>query len=199
MQLSVLSAVEGGAMAFQAEQERLERAELEAPDCQASASVYAQLMLIYCLQNDLFQAKLLWKRLSEETKREHAELAQIWTVVKALIQGDGPAAFRALNPTPALPTYTQDLAQKLIANLRASNMEAVARSYASISLSQFAVMVGLTEEAALALALSQSGWRHDPTEGALYPQEPPRSALSQTPSQAQLRQLTNFMSFLEKQ
>lgn len=78
-------------------------------------------------------------------------------------------------------------------------MEAVARSYASISLSQFAVMVGLSEEAALALALTQPGWRHDSGEGALYPKEPPRSALSQTPSQAQLRQLTNFMSFLEKQ
>uniref|UniRef100_A0A0C9S0W8 Putative cop9 signalosome subunit csn8 n=1 Tax=Amblyomma americanum TaxID=6943 RepID=A0A0C9S0W8_AMBAM len=74
----------------------LEQQELEAADGIASPQTYGQLLAIYLLQNDLPNAKFLWKRIPQEIKQSHPELGNIWKVGQALWYKDFPAIYTGL-------------------------------------------------------------------------------------------------------
>ncbi|PSN29508.1 COP9 signalosome complex subunit 8 [Blattella germanica] len=77
--------------------EDLEKQELDAPGGIPSSQVYAQLLAIYLYQNDLCNAKYLWKRIPQNVKNSHAELVNIWKVGQKMWQRDFPGVYAALN------------------------------------------------------------------------------------------------------
>jgi COP9 signalosome complex subunit 8 len=56
-------------------------------------------MLLYLIEDDLCQAKFLWKRIPDDAKAASPELARIWEVGKALFRRDPPAVHAALLTT----------------------------------------------------------------------------------------------------
>ncbi|XP_039310936.1 uncharacterized protein LOC105194652 isoform X2 [Solenopsis invicta] len=62
-----------------------------------SAQAYMRLLAIYLHQNDLCNAKYLWKRIPADMKTAHEELGRVWTVGQCMWQRNWPAVHTALN------------------------------------------------------------------------------------------------------
>ncbi|EDV26955.1 expressed hypothetical protein [Trichoplax adhaerens] len=57
-----------------------EELELQAENGIIDADIYAKLLAIYLLQNDLISAKFLWKRIPEDTLKECKEIRAVWEI-----------------------------------------------------------------------------------------------------------------------
>jgi COP9 signalosome complex subunit 8 len=77
--------------------EDLEKQELEAQNGVATPQVYEQLLAIYLYENDLCNAKYLWKRIPPSIKACTPELNNIWTVAQHMWKKDFPGIYKALN------------------------------------------------------------------------------------------------------
>ncbi|XP_046676262.1 COP9 signalosome complex subunit 8 [Homalodisca vitripennis] len=167
----------------------IEKKELEA-DGSVTPLMYAQLLAIYLYQNDLCNAKFLWKRIPSQAKAENPELAHVWSVGKAMWQRDFPAVYTALNAT----MWTDNVAEIMKAvhqEVVRRATQLVCRAYTSVSINTAAALIGTTPEA----IAQQKGWR---VEGNLVsPPHPSPPVPTLTSSEEQLTKLTDFVSFLE--
>ncbi|XP_015114576.1 COP9 signalosome complex subunit 8 [Diachasma alloeum] len=173
----------------------LEKAELEAPTGTVSAQVYSQLLAVYLHQNDLCNAKFLWKRIPDNVKSGCQELSQIWNVGQKMWQRDWPAVHTALNLEWS--DDVRHIMHALKESVRERAMSLVSEAYSSLSLSVLAGMTGQSPEEAKQSVLDR-GWSLDDTTVKPCKIEKEQS----TPSPAtltddQLSKLTQFVSFLE--
>ncbi|XP_058478201.1 COP9 signalosome complex subunit 8 isoform X2 [Solea solea] len=76
--------------------EQCEAQELEAPGGIATPQVYAQLLALYLLHNDMNNARYLWKRIPQAIKSANPELAAIWAVGQRIWQRDFPGIYTAI-------------------------------------------------------------------------------------------------------
>ncbi|KAK3568958.1 hypothetical protein QTP86_021371 [Hemibagrus guttatus] len=76
--------------------EQCETQELEAPGGIATPQVYAQLLALYLLHNDMNNARYLWKRIPQAIKTATPELSAIWTVGQCIWQRDFPGIYSAI-------------------------------------------------------------------------------------------------------
>lgn len=174
----------------------LEKAELEAPGGVASAQTYAQLLAVYLYQNDLCNAKYLWKRIPLNLKCANAELEQIWVVGLRMWQRDWPAVHVALNAE-----WSEDVSDIMAAlkdNVRERAMTLISKAYSSLGLTVLASMTGLSLDEARQVA-TERGWGIDGTmvQPCKIEKEDPTPASEVCLTEDQLRKLTQFVSFLE--
>ncbi|KAG7188851.1 hypothetical protein KM043_008457 [Ampulex compressa] len=174
----------------------LEKAELEAPSGVAAAQTYAQLLAVYLYQNDLCNAKYLWKRIPLNVKSASTELGQIWVVGQRMWQRDWPAVHVALNAE-----WSEDVSDIMAAlkdSVRERAMTLISKAYSSLALTVLAAMTGLTLDEARKAALER-GWSIDGT--MVQPRKVDKEQV--TPdnevclTEDQLHKLTQFVSFLE--
>ncbi|XP_018322475.1 COP9 signalosome complex subunit 8 [Agrilus planipennis] len=173
----------------------LEVQELEAPNGVASPHVYERLLAIYLCQNDLCNAKFLWKRIPASVKTAAPELASIWAVGQQMWKRDFPAIYNALNSV----TWSENVADIMrevqeITRLRAVDL--ITRAYSSISLDAVAHMTGLTSDVANK-ACSEKGWQIEADTNIVHPVRSSTVIIGQNSSEDQLYRLTDFVSFLE--
>ena len=71
-------------------------------------------------------------------------------------------------------------------------------AYTSISIGDFAQLVGLTEAEAVHLAEGQEGWSVDSESKMILPQRLVGKQVEPPPSAEKLRQLTDYIAYLEK-
>ncbi|GLD51471.1 COP9 signalosome complex subunit 8 isoform X2 [Lates japonicus] len=76
--------------------EQCEAQELEAPGGIATPQVYAQLLALYLLHNDMNNARYLWKRIPQAIKSANPELTAIWAVGQRIWQRDFPGIYTAI-------------------------------------------------------------------------------------------------------
>ncbi|XP_076167343.1 COP9 signalosome subunit 8 [Ptiloglossa arizonensis] len=174
----------------------LEKAELEAPGGVAPAQTYAQLLAVYLYQNDLCNAKYLWKRIPTDLKTGSAELRQIWVVGQRMWQRDWPAVHVALNAE-----WSEDVSDIMAAlkdNVRERAMVLISKAYSSLGLTVFASMTGLTLEEARQMA-TERGWTIDGTmvQPRKIEKDECNLASEVCLTEDQLHKLTQFVSFLE--
>ncbi|KAK0088787.1 hypothetical protein PV325_010727 [Microctonus aethiopoides] len=175
--------------------EELEKTELEAMNGGASAQTYSQLLAVYLYQNDLCNAKYLWKRIPANIKTNNTELQQIWMVGQRMWQRDWPAVHTALNNE-----WSDDVINIMHAlkeNVRERAMTLISEAYSSVNLTVLAAMTGLSLEQAKQSA-QERGWSLDETTVRPCKMDKEQN----TPTQAsltedQLYKLTQFVSFLE--
>lgn len=176
--------------------QELEKAELEAPGGVASPQIYAQLLAVYLYQNDLCNAKYLWKRIPADLKSGNRELGQIWMVGQRMWQRDWPAVHVALNAE-----WSEDVSDIMAAlkdNVRERAIILISRAYSSLGLTVFASMTGLTLEEARRVAIER-GWVVDGTmvQPCKIQKEESNLAHEVCLTEDQLYKLTQFVSFLE--
>ncbi|XP_033182812.1 COP9 signalosome subunit 8 [Bombus vancouverensis nearcticus] len=176
--------------------QELEKAELEAPGGVASPQTYAQLLAVYLYQNDLCNAKYLWKRIPADLKSGNRELGQIWVVGQRMWQRDWPAVHVALNAE-----WSEDVSDIMAAlkdNVRERAIILISRAYSSLGLTVFASMTGLTLEEARRVAIER-GWVVDGTmvQPCKIQKEESNLAHEVCLTEDQLYKLTQFVSFLE--
>ncbi|CAH2104561.1 unnamed protein product [Euphydryas editha] len=173
----------------------LEKQELEAPNGVASISTYAQLLAIYLYQNDLCNAKFLWKRIPQNITSSNPEIMAIWAVGQKLWKKDLAATYHAL----AAYTWTEPVANIIRAleeKVRERAFNLIGRSYSSISLDTIVLMTGLSREAILQICRERK-WDIQGDGVTISPTPPSQPAPLHTSSEDQLFKLTEFVSFLE--
>ncbi|CAH1115732.1 unnamed protein product [Psylliodes chrysocephalus] len=175
--------------------EDLERQELEAPNGVPSPQVYQQLLAIYLYQNDLCNAKYLWKRIPPTVKASTPELVNIWAVGQSMWTRDFPAIYKALNAVTWSDTVAEIMKQ-VQEVVRARAVDLISQAYSSISLEAVSAMTGLSPEVCIP-ACAERGWNFDADTKMIRPIRQVIEHLGQTSSEDQLSKLTDFVSFLE--
>ncbi|XP_037297646.1 COP9 signalosome complex subunit 8 [Manduca sexta] len=173
----------------------LEKQELEAPNGIASPSTYAQLLAIYLYQNDLCNAKFLWKRIPQNITSSNPEITAIWSVGQKLWKKDLPGTYQTLaayNWTEPVANIIRALEEKV----RERTLNLIGRSYSSISLDTLVSMTGLSRDAALHSCRDRK-WTISNDGITINPLPPAQPAPLHTSSEDQLFKLTEFVSFLE--
>lgn len=172
----------------------LEQQELEAADGIASPQVYGQLLAIYLLQNDLPNAKFLWKRIPQAIKQSHLELGNIWKVGQGLWFKDFPAIYTGL--AQEWPDYIKPVMQELGERTRRRALTLVAKAYSSISLDDVSSFLGVSR-AQVPEVVNPLGWVVDTASGMVAPKYTVVRHEEFAPSEEQLAKLTDFVAFLE--
>ncbi|CAK1603068.1 unnamed protein product [Parnassius mnemosyne] len=173
----------------------LEKQELEAPNGVALPSTYAQLLAIYLYQNDLCNAKFLWKRIPQNITSSNPEIAAIWAIGQKLWKKDLAGTYQTI----AAYTWTEPIANIIKAleeKVRERAFNLIGRSYSFISLDTVISMTGLNKEAALHVCKERK-WELDEDGTTIKPVPPVQPAPLHTSSEDQLFKLTEFVSFLE--
>lgn len=161
----------------------------------ASGEVYTQLLAVYLFQNDICNAKFLWKRTPEEIKVSTPELAKLWNVGCHMWKRDFVGIYESLKQdwSPTIKPIIAALQEKL--QKRAFDL--VSNAYTSIRAEDLARLMGVKTEVAVNAAVS-SGWTSDPATGMIIPKktELPTKEIPLT-SEQELALLTDYVSFLE--
>ncbi|CAG9098983.1 hypothetical protein JYU34_002500 [Plutella xylostella] len=173
----------------------LEKQELEATNGIATPSTYAQLLAIYLYQNDLCNAKFLWKRIPPTITSSNPEIVAIWAIGQKLWKKDLPGTYQAITAY----TWTEPVASIIKAledKVRERSFALIGSSYSSISLEAVASMSGLSKDAVLH-ACRDLKWELDADGVTVAPKPPTTPQPLHTSSEDQLFKLTEFVSFLE--
>lgn len=177
-----------------------------APLAPADASaLYTKMMMLYVIQNDLPNARNLWRRIDPAIKGAVATpgtpLACAWDVAKALWQRrDVPAAYVSLRACE-WAVELAPLATQLHGAIQQRQFLLMSKAYASVSPASAAALLGLDLEPAVAYCVER-GWTatpdsSDPSGRMLIPIKP-REAPREFTGMEQLASLTKYVGFLEK-
>ncbi|XP_066258591.1 COP9 signalosome complex subunit 8 [Euwallacea similis] len=175
--------------------EDLERQELEAPTGVASAQIYSQLLAIYLYQNNLCNAKFLWKRIPANIKTANPELSHIWTVGQHLWKSDFPSTYKALNAVNWSDTVAE-IMKKVQIVVRSRAVDLISQAYSSITLETVVAMTGLPPDLCIQACIER-GWRIEPDTKIVYPVRQLSESVPPPSSEDQLYKLTDFVCFLE--
>ncbi|XP_030758482.1 COP9 signalosome complex subunit 8-like [Sitophilus oryzae] len=175
--------------------EDLERQELEAPTGIASPQVYSRLLAFYLYQNDLCNAKFLWKRIPSSIKSSNPEIGCIWTVGQHLWKSDFTATYTSLNAVSWSDTVSE-IMKNVQDVVRSRAVDLISQAYSSITLDTVSAMTGLPPDVCAA-ACSERGWRVEHETKMIYPIRKIPDPIVQPSSEDQLYKLTDFVSFLE--
>ncbi|XP_050302412.1 COP9 signalosome complex subunit 8 [Anthonomus grandis grandis] len=175
--------------------EELERQELEAPTGIASPQVYSQLLAIYLYQNDLPNAKFLWKRVPASIKASTPELAQIWAVGQHLWKSDFSLVYKTLNSVNWSESVAEIMSNVQVV-VRQRAVELISKAYSSITLENVQEMTGLLPDVCVQACI-EKGWGVDADTKMVYPVREVKEMGAPPSSEDQLYKLTDFVSFLE--
>ncbi|XP_072181075.1 COP9 signalosome complex subunit 8-like [Diadema setosum] len=176
--------------------EQCEQQELEAPGGVAAPEVYKKLLTLYLLQNDLNNAKFLWKRIPPSVKTGDPELGYIWEIGQNMWQRD----FTSSKLYTALNREWSDSIKEIISSLQDSIRQRlfhlIGSAYTSIEADQFALYLGMSKEQAIN-AVQEEGWAYNSESQMILPKKPVPRKEQPVPSEQQIAQLTDFVAFLE--
>lgn len=120
--------------------EILEREELESPQGIPASLVYERLLAIYLLQNDFYNAKLLWKRIPASTKPADSQLSILWSVGQKMAQSDFPGIYEALRGQSW--KNNENLQKRMMEVTRQRAVQLVAKAYESITIANLGALLG---------------------------------------------------------
>ncbi|XP_055869888.1 COP9 signalosome complex subunit 8-like [Biomphalaria glabrata] len=172
----------------------LERQELEFGASPASPLLYCQLLAVYVLQNDLCNAKFLWKRIPLGIKQNCPELVLIWHVVQKMWLKDYAGTYEALQKE-----WSDDVKNIMLAvedSVRARALRLVQLAYSNIHANEFATFVGMNVDKAVQAA-ADAGWQVDNITGILIPKPLDPPAAPPIMNEQHLSVLTQYVTYME--
>jgi COP9 signalosome complex subunit 8 len=152
------------------------------------------MLAIYLLQQDLTNAKFLWKRIPQSVKTATPELTQIWQVGQKMWVKDFAGTYEALNKEWS--ETVKPFMDAVRDSHRQRSYKLVSLAYSSISSTDFATTVGLPVNDAIEAAKAQ-GWQYDSTTNYITPMPPGEVKDASISSEQHISRLTDFVSFLE--
>uniref|UniRef100_U5EKJ7 Putative signalosome subunit 2 csn8 n=1 Tax=Corethrella appendiculata TaxID=1370023 RepID=U5EKJ7_9DIPT len=174
----------------------LEKQELESPNGIVSAVLYSELFAAYLYQNDLSNARFLWKRIPQNIKTGNNELEQMYKVFTCLWNNDTSGFYKAINYDWS--KNVSELMFELKEKIQLETVNLVGRAYSSIFENVFAEMTNQTPEMIVDTCKSLN-WEivDGPFPRLIIPKVPVTEKPISTSSEDQLQKLTDFVSFLE--
>ena len=159
-----------------------------------SDRVYAQLLAIYLLSNDLQNAKFLWKRIPVQTKNASQDLKEIWQIGKLLLQRKSSLVYPLIDAYQ-WPAFLANIMNELKEEIKAQQLSLIQKSYSYISIANFKKMLYIKSNEELLAMVNTMGWQAD-DEGVLVTKaQPVFESLSS--NQEHLEKLVEHVTFLE--
>ena len=159
-----------------------------------SDRVYAQLLAIYLLSNDLQNAKFLWKRIPVQTKNGSQDLKEVWQIGKLLLQRKSSLVYPLIDAYQ-WPPFLANIMNELKEEIKAQQFSLIQKSYSYITLANFKKMLYLKSNEELVAMVNMMGWQMD-EEGVLVTKAPPVFE-SLSSNQEHLQKLVEHVTFLE--
>ncbi|RDD41033.1 COP9 signalosome complex subunit 8 [Trichoplax sp. H2] len=181
-----------------------EELELQAENGIIDADIYAKLLAIYLLQNDLISAKFLWKRIPEDTLKECKEIRAVWEIGKSMWQRNYPQMYASFDY--GWSDSIKPIIIALKANCRNRAFQLVSRAYDSISWKDLAAIVGLSVEDAIQGEFNSRGmlstateksWTVDVDSQMIMPTKIVDDTQIKNITNEQLKKLTDYVTYLE--
>ncbi|GFO00001.1 cop9 signalosome complex subunit 8-like [Plakobranchus ocellatus] len=172
----------------------LEKQELENGNSPCTATQYSQLLALYLLQNDLCNAKFLWKRIPQTVRQGCPELNNIWAVGQKMWLKDYTGTYEALqkewsDDVKGIMTAVQD-------SVRERALRLVRLAYSSIGADDFATFVGMPADKAIQAAQGE-GWDVDLHNRIIIPKKLESPVATTIMSDQHLSVLTDYVTFME--
>jgi len=171
----------------------LEKLELESGVSHCSIQTYSQLLGVYLLQNDLCNAKLLWKRIPTSLKQTSQELGSIWDVGQKMWLRDYAGTYDGLKKE-----WSDEINVLMVAvleSVRKRGLQLVKKAYSSISAENFCQFLGISSEEAIKVAKAE-GWHVD-EHNIISPRKSDFSPVTAILSDQHLSVLTEYVTFME--
>eukprot|EP00743_Colponemidia_sp_Colp-15_P004326 GILK01004666.1.p1 GENE.GILK01004666.1~~GILK01004666.1.p1 ORF type:complete len:202 (+),score=31.64 GILK01004666.1:58-663(+) len=171
-----------------------QRLELELPPA-AFQKYYHIFLLSLLLENNLNDARFLWKRIPPAFKSADGELQAIWVIGQSMWKkayADVYTAAQAFSwSAPNAPIVTS-----IIENYRKHMFQVLSKAYTTISVADAAACLGISPSTAVQECV-QAGWTFDSLTNTLAPTKEVISKAQKT-GQEQLQQLTDYIVHLER-
>lgn len=151
-------------------------------------------LLGHIYNNNLEDARFVWKRIPVHVRQNNQELQAVWRLLQHSWQRQYQGMWQALAAyqwSVQLQPFMAALAEKT----RAQLMELISTAYSSVRPSKVAFICGMSEEEALSACVAQ-GWRFDAQTGTLHVLRAP-APLSTSNEQGTMACLSSYMVHLE--
>eukprot|EP01027_Heterolobosea_sp_BB2_P014949 GEZU01021433.1.p1 GENE.GEZU01021433.1~~GEZU01021433.1.p1 ORF type:complete len:207 (-),score=57.93 GEZU01021433.1:23-643(-) len=158
---------------------------------------YSSWLLSLLIQNDLENARFLWKRIHKDTKKNSNELKAVWKIGQGMWNRDPAAVYQALT-TYSWDTSLVPLVNVLAETYRHRMFTLVAKGYTNISLNDTANFLGM-DPATTKTFVESRGWLFDAASQTLTPKKPeaPTQAAAKSGGLDRLKKLADDTLFLE--
>ncbi|KAK5577608.1 hypothetical protein RB653_002551 [Dictyostelium firmibasis] len=169
--------------------------EIESKNIELIKSYYGVYLLSYLINNDIINAKHLWKRISNDLKQSNQQLKNIYTIIKSISQANPTITYTALSInlgddyTPFITTLKENFQQR--------TFELISNAYSSITVSDCSSYLGISPDDTIQFTTSK-GWEHDKASNTLKPIPIHKQITGLPTGGQQIRSLTNYVLFLEK-
>ncbi|KAN0035354.1 hypothetical protein ACTA71_004619 [Dictyostelium dimigraforme] len=181
---------------FKAILDYCQKQEIESKNIDLIKSYYGVYLFSYLINNDVINAKHLWKRIPNDLKQSNQQLKNIYTIIKAISQTNPTITYTSLSVNNIGEDYTPFITT-LKENFQQRTFELISNAYSSITVNDCCSYLGISPEDTIEFTTSK-GWEHDKASNTLKP-TPIQKQLSGLPSgNQQIRSLTNYVLFLEK-
>lgn len=180
--------------------ESREQQELTAENGIIPPDAYKQLLIIYLIDNDVVNAKFLWKRIPDSIKAETPELQALWKIGQHLWKRDFVNVYVAIK-SEEWSCVSLPLLEKLVLSLRKRLVKLVAQAYSNIHIEQLGNLLGLNEQEVIALAAAES-WEVDEENKLIKPLKIKNKERTYSTKQLEnfdqlMNSLTDYVTFLE--
>lgn len=176
----------------------LEEEELTAANGIAPIELYKKLLVIYLIENDLPNAKFLWKRIPQELKIDN-ELTVIWKMGQFLWKREFPNVYATIAEQD-WSVEIKELVEKLQVYLRERLAKLIRDAYSVIKFEELSKLFGLPDETHVVSFATEQGWTIDfENKLVILPELPANKKTLETEitSEQLLHRLTNYVSFME--
>ena len=160
-----------------------------------SDRVYAQLLAIYLLSNDLQNAKFLWKRIPDQTKSNSLDLKEIWKIGKLLLQHKSNEIYSIID-NYEWPNFLINIMKELKEEIKKRTLNLIQKSYSYISLNDLKRILNIQTDEELVAIISTMNWRLDGDDGVIVTKSQPVFE-SLASNQEHLEKMVQHVTFLE--
>ena len=117
------------------------------PHFRLSPFFYSSFLLSYLIENDLDNARFLWKRIPTDLKKGNHVIGTVWKIGQHMWQREYVETYKAI-ATTQWDASLQQLIQRLVDAFRQRTALLLTRAYTSISSVDVASFLGLSEQEA---------------------------------------------------
>jgi len=160
-----------------------------------SDRVYAQLLAVYLLSNDLSNARLLWRRMPDQTKNGSNDLKEIWKIGKLLLERKSSEIYPLIDAYE-WPNFLINIMKNLKDEIKKRNLNLIQKSYSWISIGDFKRMLYIQTDEETVSVFNTMGWSLDADGGILVTKQA-QTFESLSSNQEHLEKLVQHVTFLE--
>lgn len=110
-----------------------------------STFFYCSFLLAYLIENDLNNARFLWKRIPADIKKNNAMLGTIWSIGRSMWEKQYAKTYEIVSQTN-WDTALVPLINRLVETFRQRTAKLLTTAYTSISASDVSLYLGMNEQ-----------------------------------------------------